>query len=298
MANVREDWMPCDQCDMYFRNAEGLKRHEVQKHPRDDKSKVSLSCSYCPKTFSSVYFLHPHVNRYHLEEIENVWVYNSAKKMFLPPQPLENPNVSRLPSDIECHFCDVVFDNVGALASHANAQHPAEVANEWLFDSTRGMYYPGPVKQPGVRPRQQSQCAFCPLMFMSKSVLYKHANAKHMEEVRKNWFFDTIEGSYYPVPEEQRRKKLPSNGLAINCEFCFKSLKYGIVTHANRFHHEVIANIWPGHCVECNMYFPSIASYNSHSLSKHKITYQHQRFVNFYQHVKSFTGLAHKISTS
>jgi hypothetical protein len=163
------------------------------------------------------------------------------------------------------------------LAEHANSEHRAQIEEVWSFDPKRNMYYPA--KKAGVKPREESQCAFCPLVFLSMSVLYQHANTVHKEEVQKQWFLDTTRGCYYPVPEEQRRKKFSNGGVIVKCEFCSKSLKNNFVYHANRFHHEVIANAWPGHCAECNMFFPSISSYRSHNLAKHKITYSYSRYL-------------------
>ena len=161
-----------------------------------------------------------------------------------------------------------MFTNMGTLAAHANIEHLAEVEKDWFWDPTRKRYYPHtPQRQKSDKPKKETKCSFCPDMFKSKSVLYHHANSQHGEDVKKTWFLDDVTGNYYPVRPEVRRRKI---GLSVGCEFCSDSVTNNYVPHANRYHRDEIASVWPGHCQECKMYFPSIKSFDSHNLAKHK----------------------------
>ena len=104
---------------------------------------------------------------------------------------------------------------------------------------------------------------------LSHLIMHQLFYRYHLEDIEKEWFYNPLQKMYYPKPPDLNKKQ--NQGPIIWCEFCSATVHYSYVPHANKHHFDIISKIWPG-CDDCNMFFPTIQSLDSHNLAKHKVS--------------------------
>jgi hypothetical protein len=64
LQQIRQDWLACPRCDLFFRNAQGLLLHTKAKHKEADSTNHNFQCSFCPKLFTRIHPMYQHANRF------------------------------------------------------------------------------------------------------------------------------------------------------------------------------------------------------------------------------------------
>ena len=154
---VAANWISCPKCRRFYPDQNTVNIHtyvcgESGPTEKSDKNKAGLKCPHCPLTLVSKSNLSAHLAQKHREKLNINW--------------------------ITCTNCKKTFKGESGLTSHQKVcLHPKRkkisAAAEWS-------QYRGP-------SNRQTKCAFCNQTFMYNAKYYKHANQKHLEEVKDQW---------------------------------------------------------------------------------------------------------------
>ncbi len=86
-----------------------------------------------------------HANRYHVDEIEKLWFFDSEQKMFFPDSNNKKKQKQKQSKDrFQCSFCPKIFTTIDPLYQHANRYHLEDIEKQWFFNPIRKMYLPKP----------------------------------------------------------------------------------------------------------------------------------------------------------
>ena len=151
------NWISCTKCRRFYPDQKTVNIHtyvcgESGPTEKSDKNKAGLKCPHCPLTLVSKSNLSAHLTQKHREKLNINW--------------------------ISCTNCKKTFKGESGLSSHQKVcLHPKR---KKISDSAEWSQYRGP-------SNRQTKCAFCNQIFMYNAKYYKHANQKHLEEVKDQW---------------------------------------------------------------------------------------------------------------
>ena len=241
-----------------------------------------IECSFCPKSFTHQDNFHQHANRYHLEEIEGQWTYDSARKMFFPNAMKDRkecgtetpgircefcskvvryslvPHANKLHFDIiskiwpNCEKCNMYFPTIESLNMHNLAKHKLMTRQNWKEDLTTG------------RRKILATCEFCFKTFRYGRNCWRHAQKEHLKEISQIWLNCPDCNLYYPnnrvldfhkMTSHRKNKIIGDASPKKDCDFCAKSFRqvFLYTRHANEKHKNLIGESWHK-CPLCHVY--------------------------------------------
>ncbi len=185
--------LKCKHCDSSYLHNESLHKHILAMH--SDVSKIGINCNFCSKRLLNGQMYTAHVNKEHLNKIENIWLRCKQCLRYVPSKLMLEKHGCK--KRLKCSKCNARFSRTRLLKEHLILNHSLEVA---------------------------IKCNVCFKKFFSEKELTFHTDKAHSAK--------TLHQCKTCLSQFPSEKKVKEHRCNIKCSKC--SRDFGRVNHLKR----------------------------------------------------------------